>query len=126
METHMGTHFKGAEKARVIIENYIEFIILVCIIYLMKNFYSEKLEFYAKHMRNKYACNCGKTFRSKGFFDRHINKCDQGRPFIHKLPVPNSEPIWVTGAGRETFLAGQTGTIEHKPKTSIEERVDCE
>ena len=95
-------------------------------VYLLKFFYSEKLEFYAKHMRNKFACKCGKTFRSKGFYDRHMNKCGQGRPFIHKLPVASIEPIRVTGPGREPFLAGQMGTSERKPNTSIEERVDCE
>ena len=126
METHMGTHFKGAEKARVIIKNYIEFIISICMICLLKILYSEKLEFYEKHMRNKYACNCGKTFRSKGFYDRHINKCYQGRPLIHKLPVATIEPIRVTGSGRLPFSAGQMGTSERKPNTSIEERVDCE
>lgn len=47
MEKHMGTHFKG----------------------------SEKLDFYVKHMSKQYACDCGKSFRSKGFYDRHLEKC---------------------------------------------------
>ena len=92
----------------------------------MKVYYSQKLEFYSKQMRNKYACNCGKTFRSKGFYDRHLNKCGQARPIIHKLPVASIQPIWVTGSGREHFSAGQIGTSESNPNTSIEERVDCD
>lgn len=59
MEKHMGTHFKG----------------------------SEKLDFYVKHMSKQYACDCGKTFRSKGFYDRHVEKCSVPfRPAIAQLP----------------------------------------
>ena len=64
METHMGTHFKGAEKR----------------------------DFYAKHMSKQYSCECGKIFRSKGFYDRHIKTCNHYRRFLHQLPASQIQP----------------------------------
>lgn len=48
MEKHMGTHFKGPEK----------------------------LKFKSHREPSKqYSCSCGKNFRSRGFYERHQEKC---------------------------------------------------